>query len=478
MLKLKTVMSGAAALLAGVLVSPCFAAEGEPDPGFGSNGIAYITPDDVEARELRPYDLIALPDGKLLLAGERNKYIPSSPFDPHMRAMLARLNADGSPDTGFGNIPGIPGVFVLPDLVPETGAGIQVIEAMQRLDDGSILVAGTAHAFGPTRGFVAKLSADGQLDARFGNAGIALLPNIFLHALAIDSQHRIVAAGEKWISAIAHACVVRLDAKGQPDSSFGASGDGTVVIDWDDVPYQGGYLSSLGLMADDRILVGGSYEADGAGMGTDFAIARLDSTGAFDPAFAGTGWRVFSAPVGSAWQKFSGIDRMLLTAAGGAVFAGHYNDDDTGINILLGRIGADGAADPGFGAATTPGYTLIDIAPESFARYPTGLVRQADGKLVVSTRYVAQEKSNFLVVRTTASGELDPGFADAGILSVDVAPDGDFSDTGALILDAADRPIVAGVANRSTSATLYELTVLRLTHDSAPTDSIFANDFD
>lgn len=477
MLRFKSAIPVVAALLC-ALVPPCLAADGQPDPGFGFNGIAYITPDDVEARELRPYDLLELPDGKLLIAGERNQYVASSPHHPHMRAMLARMNADGSPDTGFGNIPAIPGVLVLPDLVPDTGAGIQVIEAMHRLDDGSILVTGTAHAYGPTRGFVVKLHADGSIDAGFGNAGIVLLPDIYLHALAIDSQQRIVVAGEKWISAMSYACVVRLSAGGVLDTGFGTSGAGIVVIDWDGVPSQPSTLSSLALTPDDRILVGGSYEADGAGMGSDFAIARLDSSGAFDPTFAGTGRRVFPAPAGSSWSKFNGIDRMLLTESGAAVFVGHYNDDDTGINILLGRIGADGAADASFGTKVTPGYSPIDIVPESFTRYPTGLARQADGKLVVSARYVAQNKADFIVLRTSAEGALDPGFADGGVLSVDVAPDGDFSDTGALILDSADRPIVAGVADRSTSATLYELAVLRVSHDSEPADRVFANGFD
>ncbi|HEU4663649.1 MAG TPA: hypothetical protein VFS55_06435, partial [Dokdonella sp.] len=165
--------TGALLLLASLFTIPARAADGLPDPTFGTGGAAYITPDDVEARELRPYAALTLPDGKILVAGERNKFIPSSPFDPHMRAMLARFDADGVPDGTFGNVPGIPGVLVLPDLVPLTGAGMQIIEAMVRLDDGSIVVAGTAQAFGPLRGFLVKLDAEGTMDANFGTGGAA-----------------------------------------------------------------------------------------------------------------------------------------------------------------------------------------------------------------------------------------------------------------------------------------------------------------
>ncbi|WP_395682777.1 hypothetical protein [Dokdonella sp.] len=465
--------TGALVLFASLFTIPGRAADGLPDPSFGLAGAAYITPDDVEARELRPYAALALPDGKILVAGERNKFIPSSPFDPHMRAMLARLNADGTPDTSFGNIPGIPGVLVLPDLVPATGAGMQIIEAMVRLGDGSIVVGGSAQAFGPLRGFLVKLDAEGTMDATFGTDGIQLIPNVYVHALALDSQQRLVIAGEKSINTIAHSYVARFAPNGAPDTTFGSNG-GT-VIDWDGVAGQGGYLTSLGLTDTDGILVGGSYEVYGAGMGSDFAVARLDATGALDSAFAGSGWRVFHRP-GDTGQIIDGIDRLLPTTGGGAVFVGHYQIDDgqgnTSIETVLGGIGSDGAMDTAFGTGGD-GFQPIAIAPGAFTRYATGFVRQPDGNLVASISYVGPE-SSFLAFRFTPNGTLDASFGDAGIASVDMAPGGVFSDPSALALDAQGRVIVAGMAERNPP--LYELALLRLT-GPAP-DKIFADSFD
>jgi len=466
--------AGALVLFASLFTINGRAADGLPDPTFGLAGAAYITPDDVEARELRPYAALALPDGKVLVAGERNKFIPSSPFDPHMRAMLARFDADGTPDASFGNIPGIPGVLVLPDLVPLTGAGMQVIEAMVRLDDGSIVVAGTAQAFGPLRGFLVKLDAEGTMDTAFGTDGIQLIPNVYVHALAVDSQGHFVIAGEKSINAVAHSHVARFDATGAPDMTFGT--DGGVVIDWDNAgDSRGGYLTSLGLTEGDGILVGGGYEVYGAGMGSDFAIARLDASGAFDTTFAGTGWRVFHRPDDSG-QVIDSIDRLLPTAGGGAVFVGHYQIDDgqgnTSIETVLGGIGADGAMDTAFGTGGN-GFQPIAIAPGAFTRYATGFVRQPDGNLVASISYVGPE-SSFLAFRFTPNGSLDASFGEAGIASVDMAPGGVFSDPSALALDGEGRVIVAGMAERTSP--LYELAVLRLTGPSP--DKIFANGFD
>lgn len=467
-------LSGATVLLASLFTIPCFAGDGLPDPDFGNAGAAYITPDDVEARELRPYAALVLPDGKILVAGERNKFIPSSPFDPHMRAMLARLNADGSPDASFGNVPGIPGVLVLPDLVPDTGAGMQVIEAMQRLDDGSIVVAGTAQAFGPLRGFLVKLDADGAFDTTFGNEGITLVPGVYVHALAVDGAGRLVIAGEKSISAISHAFVGRFGANGQADANFGT--DGGVVIDWDGVADQGGYLAGLGITTDDGIVVGGSYEVYGQGMGSDFALARLDADGNFDTGFGGTGWRVFHRPDESPGLVIDGIERLLVTDDGGAVFAGHYQLDDgegnTSIELVLGRVGADGSMDPAFGSAGN-GFQPIAAAPGSWTRYATGFVRQADGKLVASVSYSGMT-SGFLAFRTDADGLLDPEFGSGGITDVDMSQGGIFSDSSALALDGEGRVVLAGIAERASP--LYELALLRLT--AAASDHLFVDGFD
>jgi uncharacterized delta-60 repeat protein len=210
-------------------------------------------------------------------------------------------------------------------------------------------------------------------------------------------------------------------------------------------------------------------------MGSDFAIARLDATGAFDTAFAGTGWRVFHRPDDSG-QVIDSIDRLLPTAGGGAVFVGHYQVDDgqgnTSIETVLGGIGADGTMDAGFGSGGD-GFEPVAIAPGAFTRYATGLVRQSDGKLVASISYVGPT-SSFLAFRFTPDGALDASFGDSGIASVDMAPGGVFSDPSALTLDALGRVVVAGMAERTSP--LYELALLRLTSDGA--DRIFANGFD
>src|SRR5690349_1365810 len=88
----------AAALLA-TLAGSGHAADGAIDNGFGSGGFAYVVHDETNAREIEPRAALALPDGKLLFAGTRNKLLPGlPPYEPQVHAMLARLDADGHPD--------------------------------------------------------------------------------------------------------------------------------------------------------------------------------------------------------------------------------------------------------------------------------------------------------------------------------------------------------------------------------------------
>lgn len=453
--------------LAGI---PALAADGRIDPTFGEDGLALFALDDVEGRELRTNAAAVLPDGRLLFAGARNKFVPTAPFDPHYRATVVRLNADGSPDTGFGGQAGIPGLVVLPDLLPPNQQ--QVIEDMHLLADGSMIVAGSADAFGALGGFVVKLDADGAMDPAFGTGGMAVFASSYVHALAVDSQGRIVVGGERLVSGQSHSLVARLNADGSPDTGFGDGG--SVILGWGGGDEEGSLLSAVAIDGDDRIVAGGSYEAYGAGMGSDFAIARLAADGSLDTGFAGIGWRVFHVP--GDLSTLNAVGELLLQPDGEAVFAGHHADADGNLELVLGRLRNDGSDDASFGAPATPGFHAIPLIAGAWNHAPTGLARQSDGKLVVGVSYVAPGiRENYLALRVDANGQLDPDFADGGLFKADLAPDGVYSDLTALALLPDGRPILAGSVMRSAGSPLVDLGVVRLTGGN---DRLFANGFD
>ena len=475
MLSLKTPVAALLALAAAIGTPASFAADGDLDPSFGTGGIAYITPDLVDAQELQPYKAIVLPDGKLLFAGSLDA--PTTvPFEQEYRGMLARFNADGTVDTGFGNS-SIPGVVALDAFDPNHR--MENIESFARLDDGSLIAVGVSQVTSAEEGFLVKMDENGVIDTTFaGGAGFLLIPLYYAHAVGIDSQGRIVVAGESidMGTFVYTANVMRFNADGTPDTTFGDNG--TTSLAWDGAG-NSGYLADLLMTDDDGVIVAGRYEVYGSGLGADFAIAKLDSTGAPVATFGDNGSRVFHDP--SDGSFINAILRIAATPDGGIAWAGYYYVTDTGANpMMIGHLGADGSTDMAFGDAATPGYFRPAVVPTASSVYPSGLVVQPDGKLVISATFTAfPDKSQFLAVRATAGGQLDPDFAAAGVFEADLAPDGDFSEASALAMQPDGRIILAGRAHRiTTDAWPVDLGVVRLLNSIGPTDTIFADGFE
>src|SRR5690606_19779994 len=105
--------------------------------------------------------------------------------------------------------------------------------------------------------------------------GIVTIASTHLHALAVDSQGRILVGGERSSGILSKGFVARLEAGGRFDGTFGAAADGTYLFEPLEAE-ESSQVAALALDAADRVLVAGAYESWGSGMGTDFSIARLD----------------------------------------------------------------------------------------------------------------------------------------------------------------------------------------------------------
>jgi uncharacterized delta-60 repeat protein len=459
------VLCAALALVCGSVL----AVDGQPDPTFGTAGFAYLSADGVTGHQLHPRAVVSRSDGRIIIGGSRNRLRDGSP-DPERRPLLARLNADGSADSEFGDDTANPGMVVFDSFF--LGTQEQEIEAILSLEDGSVVAVGTATAFGPTVGFVIKVDARGQLDGSFGNRGVIELPNSYLHALAMDGRGRFVVVGERvGGEPLYRGLVVRLLADGRFDDSFGNVGQATLFEPGMD---QLGYLAALAIDAEDRILVGGQYQVPQAGLldNYDLSIARFTTDGQLDSSFANAGWRRFNVDPTS---DFDGIDRLLIDSDGKIVFAGFYLHHDeggaeNGTNIVLGRLDGNGATDPSFG--TSNGYTLLDILPLAFNRYPSALIRDDQDRLLFSVDYAMPGKSNFVVMRVSADGIIDPAFGDGGKAEIDLAPQGIYSESLAMTVHQG-QPLLAGSAMRTVGSPLVDLAVARVLNDS-----IYSSGFD
>jgi uncharacterized delta-60 repeat protein len=122
---------------------------------------------------------------------------------------------------------------------------------------------------------------------------------------------------------------------------------------------------------------------------------------------------------------------------------------------ILGIVAALGASLALAGpAAGTPGdldltyggdgLTAMSFGTAAEPVFPDGAVLQSDGKLVLAGAVVFPTGGQFLIIRLTSNGELDPSFGDDGIVVVEVHP------AGSAASDAVPTPdgglVVVGVA--------------------------------
>lgn len=222
---------------------------GALDPAFDGDGQLMLDTIPKGATD------IALHNGKIFVAG--------STFD------VARLNANGSPDTTFNG--GGKAAFTI-----STG----VSERMVIQPDGKIVLVGYTN--NPATFVITRFTASGTPDPSFGLAGVqrigvGLAAAAF--AVAIQGDGKLVVAGTSLVSAAElDFALVRLNTNGSPDLSF--DGDGKVTTNFGSIDS----ASSVAITSDGAILVGGASANNGA------VFARYAAKdGALDPSFGNGG---------------------------------------------------------------------------------------------------------------------------------------------------------------------------------------------
>lgn len=204
--------------------------------GVGRMHLARLNPDGsldtgfVPATENSVRVIVAQGDGKILIGGD------FFAVGGARRMGLARLNADGSLDPSF---------------VPMTG-GIDSVFAVVVQDDGRILVSGYSY-LDLNKGRIARLNADGSPDPAFvPGAG----PSNWANAVALQADGRIVIGGRfVTIDGVARNRIARLNADGSPDTVFdpGSGVDGNPPVG----------VNVLALQADRKIIMGGAFDTVG-----------------------------------------------------------------------------------------------------------------------------------------------------------------------------------------------------------------------
>jgi uncharacterized delta-60 repeat protein len=262
---------------------------------------------------------------------------------------LVRYNANGSLDTSFSGDG---------KLLTAIGSGSDLGVSLALQSDGRILVAGRSNNGSDDDFAVVRYNADGSLDTSFGGDGTVTTAvgggNDLASSLALQMDGKILAAGSSWNGSAYDVALVRYNTDGSLDSGF--SGDGiltTAVSVADDYGY------SIVVQADGKIVVAGqSYKTSSPYSDSDFAVIRYNSDGSLDSSFeasptAGTVPCYTEGGVPVVLDSSLALNDRELDALNAG--AGDY----AGASVTVGRHGG-GNVDDEFGfAASGSGFSVL-----------------------------------------------------------------------------------------------------------------------
>ena len=299
----------------------------------------------------------------------------------------------------------------------------------------------------------AASGAPGDLDPSFGTGGkvTTRLENLgqgddraYPNHIAVQPDGKIVVAGKASTNYKDDFAVVRYNADGSLDQTFGSGG--VVRTDFFGLSDEAG---GVVIQPDGKIVVGGhtvirfnNSEADSA-----FALARYNPDGSLDPTF-GSGGKV----VTNYLPSYDHGNHLLLQPDGkivlsGFVTQGSVNSGST-YDFAVARYNTDGSLDSTFG---TGGIATTDFAGRGDRVYWS--VLQPDGRIVVAgVAFSEATGSDFALARYNTNGTLDLTFNGTGKVTTNFA--GNFEDFGRSVALAPDgKIVVAGWARNNTTLT-------------------------
>jgi uncharacterized delta-60 repeat protein len=421
--------------------------DGSLDGTFGAGGKATA---DFGPTADRAYSVAIQSDGKLVVGGFANmaRFNPDGSLDTSFgtggvvgrggqgvvlqadgkilvsAGVVLRYNTDGSPDAGFGHS-GLASAGIL-----VTSLGVQA--------DGKIVAAGTFNG----EMALARLSCDGSLDTTFGTSGRALAdfsgPFDQANGVVVQADGTIVAAGLTGVNPLVTLqgpedfAVARFATTGALDASFGAGGK--VATDFPSPANTS--AGAMLLQPDGKVVMAGVTSSLYSSTGSDVALARYNSDGSLDPTFGNAGQVV--ADFGP--SDFA--DSLAVQPDGKLLVAGS----------VLARFNADGTLDTTFGTAGSialTDFTAGSIGLNAFTERLTHIALQGDGKIVVTGP--GASFSEWLTERFNPDGTLDTGFGNAGKV---VTVLGGFEFPSGLVLQADGKIVVAGDTGFSSSVAI------------------------
>ena len=280
-------------------------ADGSLDGTFGTDG-KVITSFGSQSDEA--FAVVVQPDGKIVLGGHYRSATEGLDF------ALARYEANGTPDFGFG----VNGLATTPVRVGDSRDSIYAL-ALQTINGETKIV-----AVGGEGDFVLnRFNANGTVDSTF-RMGQSLDGQF---GTIIGAARAVHVSADNKIIVVGHAnndfALLQLNADGTNDATFGGSGAIVTKVsatNWN-------WATAVVRQADGKVVVGG-WVYSGNSSSADFVVSRYTTDGVLDNSFGTAGMTI--TPVAPGTKDDAGraillqIDDRVPTVR--SIVAGSAND--------------------------------------------------------------------------------------------------------------------------------------------------------
>jgi uncharacterized delta-60 repeat protein len=326
---------------------------GELDPVFANNGIFTFSEATYGLTLASIGKTTTARDGKVLVAAVKKAEPPLAEA-----YLVARLNADGTPDKRFGGNGWVSGHFA-PGR-PSYGGSVAITQ------EGKIVLSGFYYAapFTPRRPALARYLDSGELDASFGENGIVHL-DFLIPPSSNDTGNNIKQAKG-----------------GPPDTSAHT------------------FSFSITLLADEKLLFCGVVEPIRDSSPSRMSIlGRLNADGSLDTSFVTEGYIKLAGNPNT-------VDSHVLQPDGKILVCGQI-EKDSGTTVYVRRYLQDGTLDPSFTFSNDPLSSGILAGG-----HITAVALHEDGRVILGAnkRYYSGAQWNGVLMCLTSSGAWDPAF--------------------------------------------------------------------
>ncbi len=344
------------------------------------------------------------------------------------------FGADGDLDSSFAN-----GGKLLTNVVitPSSARDVAIDGS------GKIVLAGRCKGLGSIRFSLVRLNDNGSLDTTFNHVGKICNSEGRLNALKIDSNGKIIVAGEY----SDNFKLVRYESNGSIDKTFNGYGEVETDLGGLDEAYDIAVHGS-------KIYVVG--RSDG-----NFSIASYDSNGSLDTTFNSTG------KVITDFGSDGDTAQSVVVDADGKIVVAGYTSNAQGIHdFAIARYNTDGTLDTSFSG---DGKLTVDVNGEE--DIATDVTIDGSGKIVVVGRSAnGANHDDFSILRLNSSGTLDTSFNSTGKVFTDF---GNHDDIANAIAVDGSKIIVTGYA--SNGGTLNNFALARYNNNGS-LDTSFSGD--